>query len=296
MNDKNATASKKHSKKRNVGLMYEFLLRTISRSLVENDAKRSGAALRVIKKHFKPGTELYREFRLFNSLIKTTVTSDAVAMSIVNEAKLAARAIDVAKLEKEKTFVLHEVNRFVADESFYDQPINEYKIYATIGTLFTAWRDPFKYDLSKITAYEEKLIEWLRLRKDSTDQLVENSDTPGVNRLIFKIMTKKLNEKYGAVLDESQKSLVREYALYSVSGSEDNVRNKLVEIRSNLLETIKRLSDPLPAHTNTKLDDAKKMVESEVISMIDDETVSRHMSYIKLTNELRSVENKDDQA
>lgn len=272
--------------------MYEFLLRTISRALVENDSKRSSAALKVIKKHFKPGTELYREFRLFNSLIKTTVTSDAVAVSIVNEAKLAARAIDVLKLEKEKTIVIHEVNKSVADESFYDQPINEYKTYATIGILFTAWRNPGKYDLSKIVQYEEKLIEWLRSEKKNQDQLNEGAESPGVNRLVFKIMTKKLNEKYGSTLDEVQKALVREFALYSVTGTENNVRNKLVEIRNDLIESIK-YSSGLPDHTSEKLTEARKMIESEVITMIDDETVSRYMSYAKLANELRSPEEKE---
>lgn len=294
MSDSNSKTNK-HSKKRNAGLMYEFLLRTISRALVENDSKRSSAALKIIKKHFKPGTELYREFRLFNSLIKTTVSNDAVAVSIVNEAKLAARAIDLARLEKEKTIVIHEVNKTVADESFYDQPINEYKTYATIGILFSAWRNPGKYDLSKIVQYEEKLIEWLRAEKKNQDQMNEGSESPGVNRLVFKIMTKKLNEKYGSALDEVQKALVREFALYSVTGTENNVRNKLTEIRNDLIESIK-YSSGLPEHTSEKLLEARKMIESEVITMIDDETVSRYMSYAKLANELRSPEEKNDQA
>lgn len=278
----------KHSKKRNTGLMYEFLLRTISRALVENDSKRSNSALKVIKKHFKPGSELYREFRLFNSLIKTTVSSDAVAVSIISEAKLALRAINEEKLEREKTVVIHEINKSVQDDSFYDQPINEYKTYATIGVLFSAWRNPGKYDLSKIVQYEEKLIEWLRSEKKQ-DQVNESSESPGMNRLIFKIMTKKLNEKYESTLDANQKELVREYALYNVTGTENHVREKLVEIKTDLLEAIKRSMD-LPEHTNEKLANAKRMIESEVITMIDDDTVSRYMSYAKLAHELRSPE------
>lgn len=292
MSDSNANKTTKHSKKRNVGLMYEFLLRTISRALVENDSKRSAAALKIIKKYFKPGTELYREFRLFNSLVKTTVSNDAVAVSIVNEAKLAARSIDLSKLEKEKTIVIHEVNKAVSDDSFYDQPINEYKTYATIGILFTAWRNPGRHDLSKIVQYEEKLIEWLRSEKKSPSAMNEGAESPGVNRLVFKIMTKKLNEKYGSSLDDVQKALVREFALYSVTGAEGNVRNKLTEIRNDLIESI-RYSNGLPDHTSEKLTEAKKMIESEVITMIDDETVSRYMSYAKLSNELKSAEEKE---
>lgn len=282
--------SAKHSKKRNVGLMYEFLLRTISRSLVENDTKRSSSALRVIKTHFKPGTELYREFRLFNSLVKTTVTTEAVASSIVSEAKLAARSIDLKKLEREKTNVIHEVNKFVADEAFYDQPISEYKTYATIGTLFAAWRDPFRYDLSKIAEYEEKLVEWLKSKKDVKIESQEGNESPGVNRLIFKLMTRKLNDKYGSTLDDDQKILVREYALYSVTGSEEVVRSKIKEIKENLTITSTRFSSDLPGHTKSKLDEAVAHVREEKIESIDDALVSRYMMYVKLINELQTQE------
>lgn len=286
MNDRTA----KHSKKRNVGLMYEFLLRTISRSLVENDSKRSGTALRILKKHFKPGSELYREFRLFNSLVKTTVSSDAVASSIIVEAKAAARAIDLQKLEKDKTAMIHEINRLIADESFYDQPISEYKTYATIGTLLNAWRDPVRYDLSKVASYEEKLVEWLRSSKTITEKAQPDQDSPGVNRLVFKVMTKKLNEKYGSVLSEDQKSLVREYALYGITGADDTVKEKLKDVKSKVMTTIDRHREGLPEHTSTKLKEARELIQEDTIATIDDAVVSKYMSYLKLVAELESPE------
>ena len=92
--------SKAHQKKRNSGLLYEFLVHCISRALVENDQKKSAAALKILRRHFKPGTELYKEFRLINSLIKTTVSSESVASSIVTEAKAAARSHDIKVLDR----------------------------------------------------------------------------------------------------------------------------------------------------------------------------------------------------
>ena len=60
----------KHNKKRNVGIIYELLLKHISTKLLEGNKKDAKIATRLIEKHFKKGTELYKEFRLFNALVK----------------------------------------------------------------------------------------------------------------------------------------------------------------------------------------------------------------------------------
>ena len=37
-----------HNKKRNTGLLYEFLIKTISQSLVDDDKKKSSKALKIV--------------------------------------------------------------------------------------------------------------------------------------------------------------------------------------------------------------------------------------------------------
>ena len=102
--------SSSHNKKRNTGLIYEFLIRTISKALVENDKPQSSKALRIIKQNFKSGTELYKEFRLVNALMKTTVTSESVASSIISEAKMAARSHNINELDREKSILIRNIN------------------------------------------------------------------------------------------------------------------------------------------------------------------------------------------
>ena len=80
----------KSQKRRNTALMYEWLVKKISRCLVEGDNRTAGVAVKILKKHFKPGTELHRELRLINAMVRTTVRSEASAASIVSEAKKAA--------------------------------------------------------------------------------------------------------------------------------------------------------------------------------------------------------------
>ena len=57
-----------HNKKRNVGLIYEQLIRYASKCILEGKTDRAEIAMQIMKEHFRPGTELYKEFRLFNAL------------------------------------------------------------------------------------------------------------------------------------------------------------------------------------------------------------------------------------
>ena len=58
----------KHNKKRNVGLIYELFLKHMSNCLVDGDIASLKIATKILEKRFAKGTELYKEFRLFNAL------------------------------------------------------------------------------------------------------------------------------------------------------------------------------------------------------------------------------------
>src|SRR5947207_849958 len=99
-----------HNKKRNTGLLYEFLVRHISEGLVSGDERQVHLATKLLKKHFKKGTELHREFKLFHALVNTTVASSDVAKKIVVEAREAAKRYDVAQLDREKSLLIKGIN------------------------------------------------------------------------------------------------------------------------------------------------------------------------------------------
>ncbi len=285
--------TKAHKKKRNVGLLYEFLVKTISRSLVEGEDKSSQRALRVLKRHFKPTSQLFREFRLINSLVKTTVSSEAVAGSILQEAKRAARSVDAGELDKQKSFLIRDINHVINDPDFYDQHVNEYKIMATIQTLINDWRDP-DADLNRMAQYEDQLVSWLTTTKHQpTEALVES--TPGTNRLLMKVMMKKLNEKYSGVLNDDQKALIRAYAFSTANDETMSVKLKMKELRESLVSVIDSFVGT-PASTSMldeKLIETKKQLVSESLEHIDDEVVTRFMLYTKLKSEIERGDNDD---
>ena len=85
--------NKSHNKKRNVGIIFEQLVRYASKAIVENNEEVANKVLKITSKYFKEGTELYKEYRLFNALYNTTLPSESLATRIISEAKNAARNI-----------------------------------------------------------------------------------------------------------------------------------------------------------------------------------------------------------
>lgn len=282
-----------HNKKRNTGLLYEFLVRTISQALVDDDKKKSAKALKIVKAHFKPGTELYKEFRLINSIMKTTVSSDAVASSILGEAKTAARSHDTSTLDREKSLLIRSINHQLNDDNFYDQHIKEYRTFATVQNLINDWRSTSP-DLSRMAEYEDQVVKWLVSPKQESNEQVVTESTAGSNRLLMKIMMKKLGEKYDGTLTTEQKSLIKAYA-FSAANDDDNktVLLKLKEIRENLLNSIEKYVDDNKnneKYLSDKLNEVKSQLLNEV-SAVDDTAVAEYMLYIKLIDELSGGEN-----
>jgi hypothetical protein len=279
----------KHNKRRNSLLIYEFLVRTISKSLIEDDKRKSAAALKILKKHFKPGTELYKEFRLMNALAKTTVTSEHTAASILKEAKNAVVGLALDRLDREKSILIKNINHVLNDENFYDQHVNEYRTYATIQTLVNEWKSNSK-DLYRLAQYEDQLMKYLVEEKKEASDATISEDTSGTARLLMKVMTKKLNEKYSGVLNEQQKSLIKAYAYSTASEDQTSIRMKMQEIKLDLVSLINGYETEANEYLKNKLQETKGTLLSENLELVDDETVTRFMLYSKLRDELESKE------
>lgn len=281
--------AKSHQKKRNTGLLMEFLVQTISSALVSGDSKKAATALKVVKRYFKPGTELYKEFRLVNALVKTTVSSEAVAASILQEAKLAARSHDIRALDREKSLLISAINKAINDDNFYDLHVNEYRTYATIQTLINDWRSA-NADLGRMAQYEDQLVHHLVTPKPESTDVIMQEDSVGSSRLLMKVMMKRLNEKYAGVLSDDQRQLIRAYAFSTANDDPDSMKKKLVEVKERLLGEIDgfRRDNPNDEYVIKKMDEVKQRIAGETLDSIDDDTVTRFMLYAKLRAELVS--------
>ena len=125
----------KHNKKRNVGLLHEQLVRHASKMTVEGNRKKSDDAIKILIEAFSEGTELLKEFRLFSALAHPRVDEDSIAKRIVDESRRACSNHDPHKLNKEKSALIREINHVIDREDFYNQRIENYKIFSTIQAL-----------------------------------------------------------------------------------------------------------------------------------------------------------------
>jgi hypothetical protein len=277
--------SKSHNKKRNVGIIYELLLRNISDSLIRNDKNSAQKALRIIENRFHKSKELYREFRLFNALAKTTVSDTAVAASILTEAKHAARRCDVKKLNREKSLLIRDINYELDDKNFYYRRIPEYTVYATIQTLLNDWRQKDTSDLSKVVQYESKMVE--RLLEQKVEKQLDEEIDSDVDKLVVKLLSEKFNKKYGNQFNDEQKSVIRSY-VFSITNDNGRVISKiLTELKENTLSEMSELSDKTSNETLLqKIAGVREKIVLESVEEVTDETISRFLVISQLKTEI----------
>jgi len=282
--------AKIHNKKRNVGIIYEQLLRGISRSMVTGNEKRAEVFSGIITKHFKPGTQLYKEFRLFNALVKTTVSSDMLAGRILSEAKKAAIDHDAYTLHKEKAALIKEINHLIDDPAFYNQRVEDYRSYATIQTLLNDWRKIKGRDISRVASYESKVCKWLMEHKEEDDVSVHRNDD--VNSLTVKIMTEKFNRKYNDTLNDEQAEIIKEYVFSLDNGNTDGFREYLTDIKKTAIDEIDTYSAVCDNQIlNEKMEVIRKNINDLSTDQINDDTVSKFLLVSTLRSELLE---KDD--
>ena len=277
--------SKAHNKKRNVGIIFEQLVQFIADALVEKryaDAKRCRD---IIGFHFKPGTELYREFRLFNALVKTRVGHDGLATRILNEAREATKKINQVKLRSQKSSLIKDINHQLNESNFYNRRVDDYKNYATIQTLMNDWRRKNPPDIGRIAEFEDGVCKWLLQENKVKNSGVIDHDKSS-DPLAFKIFFQKFNEKYGNILNDKQVKILNAYAF----GRPDKNNNLTGHLKSLQEDVLIDLKEYMQACENGILLEKYEGVVNRISkfdpSDISDHTISRALMLASLHNEI----------
>lgn len=273
--------SKGHNKKRNVGVVYEQLVTTVSKNLVEGNKEASNKALRIIRKYFVPGTELYKEFRLFNALTQTYAKSDALASRILEDTKHAVVQHNTESLRREKSNLINEINRSFDKNTFYNTPVKNYKLFATIHTLIEEWRSEYP-DVMRRAQYESNLHEWLMTPKEEV--IVEKLKTPNINDLTVRIMRESFNKKFGDTLNENQRDLLQTIAF---AGDQKKVQKLMGEQKTIALKSLYRYQTQCESKiVEQKIPSAIKILETLDTNDTSDSNIAKFMTVSRLCDEL----------
>lgn len=272
----------KHNKKRNVGLLFAQLSQYISEALVEGKVNKAKTAIDILQKHFVPGSELFKEFRLFRAMMITEVPASSLASSIISEAKGAARKLDIKVLTQQKSALIKDINYVLGEGNFYSRRVQDYKQFATVQTLLSQWRSTTP-DIVVSSKFEGELHSYL-LKEKKSEQL-EDLRTPQANRLVIEIMHKKIEEKFGDSFSTSQQELLREYVF-----SENDTKSFRVKLARIKNDTLSSLSDHELICENSvlskQLDEVKRAVHSLDVESFNDDSISKYLTLMKLTEEL----------
>jgi hypothetical protein len=268
----------KHNKKRNVGLIHEQLVRYASERIVECDEDRTQNAISILNNHFKEGSELYKEFRLFNALVHTKVQSSDIARRIILESKAACQNHNSSDLRTEKSLLIKIINHELDEKRFYNRKISEYKVFATVQALLNEWRGSNRLAPDEIVKYESSLEKWLT-RDSEIETLTKKSDA---DPLALKLMIEKFNKKYLAHFNKEQTRLLE----YKLLDDNEAVKKHVAEIKQRAeiaLSNFYRVCD------NDILNRKQTLVENRIYSMkvnASDETVKKALMLSSLIEQL----------
>ena len=272
--------SKTHNKKRNVGIIYEQIINFVCGRLIEDDKTSAEKATRIIKKHFREGSQLHKEYKLFKALATTKNTPEQLASSIISEARKACNNMfDSTQLEKDKSFLIRDLNYTFGKGVIFSEKVESYRTYATIQTLLNEWRTSSN-NFDKMTEYEIKLHGML------TDKAENRSDADPikVDKITYQIMNEMFDKKYNTVLNNNQQRLINLYV-------DDNEEALVEAFMISKADCLKMLESYLMRCDNRILNEKRSRILSKIqdtnVKIVNKENLQKFLTIEKLKEELQ---------
>jgi hypothetical protein len=282
----------KHSKFKNTGVLFELLVRQITLEVLNGDKTEN--AKNIVREFFGPTTELNKELRLYDILLKEKYSSETKADRLVETVCDAHTKLNQLKLSKEKFNLIKEVSAKFDIEQFLSSPITNYKVLASIYKVFESKREN-SYDIkdifnSKITLIENITSKPSQIAKPTEDKkLIETykQQDKDLRLLTYKILVETFNKKY-TNLDDSQKNLLKEYInnITNTTKFKDYVGIELPKIVAELKSIKSKVEDKV---TTIKLSETISVLEKmKMGKSVTDGQVSSIMLSYELIKELKS--------
>lgn len=266
-----------HNKKRNSLIVYEQLMRKIASCLMEENHTLAKKYYKIIQEFYYSDNEIQKEYKLALALANKDC-SEFVAKRILDESRKKVKFQSSSSLNQEKTMLIQKI-RALGDQDFFNQPIKEYKAYATIQVLLNDWRED-SCEIDRITNYEGKLYNRL-LESDTNkndDQDIKIDED--VSNLAVKLMSEKFEIKWAEKLSIDQRQILKDY----ISGQVDT--KKLQALKESTLQEIEKLKKTSSNEALSQLNDVKKFLLETKTDVLDDETILQFMQIAELKNEI----------
>ena len=280
----------KHSKFKNTGILFELLVRQITADTLKGS---DSPAIDILKEYFVK-TELGREYKLYESVLKSKVVTEGKANSLISTVLENSKKFNRSSLKRNKYQLINEIKKHYNLESFFGSKVKNYKEIASVYTLIESYNSKEITNIDQINNNKVTLLEFLtkqEIKKSTKDNVInEFSDyDKDLRTLTYKILLEKFNDKYDG-LSVEQKEILKEF-IYSVDSTPSlrNFYNEKVGILKNILsETTKSIKDKATKIKITEV--AKLLTELNKTDKVDNDNLVDLLQYYELVKEIQ-VEN-----
>lgn len=275
--------SKPHNKKRNIGIIYNLLLKTAATGLVEGDITKQKESRRILSRFFQKGQELQKEHQLFEALSQNFGFDNSLATRVLSEAKSAVKRTSVHRIDREKSKLIKDINHTFG-KAFWNQRLTNYVDLATVGQLLESWRDTSGTELANTVVYEGKVHQILTSQPSVTT--LQEEKTPDIDPLVVKIMVEKFNEKYSKTMSPLQQQIIKSY-IFSDNEPENFI--KLVEsVQKSALKSLVNYKVDCDNHiVLSKIDQVYNQIKEVKADDISDDNLAKFLKIVDLTEEIR---------
>jgi hypothetical protein len=280
----------KHSKYKNTGILFELLVRQITTDTLDG---KDSPAKDILKKYFVK-SELGREYKLYETLLKKTSLTEGKANVVVSTLVDSSKTLNRGAIKRQKYNLISEIQKHYNINEFFNHKLPNYKMYAAFYTLLEITNTPEAVDPEQAINNKVTILEHLTAAKitegkvrDEVMSEFENADKD-VRLLAYKMVLENFNEKYDT-LHPKQKSILKEYitSIDNTPRLREFYTNKVTEIKSELATLNKKTKNQA---TKIKINEIITVITPPAKNArITDNDLVDLLQYYDLINELETV-------
>lgn len=280
----------KHSKYKNTGILFELLVRQATSDTLNGT---DSAAIDLIKRFFVK-SELGREYKLYESVVKSNVLTESKASTIVTTILETSQKLNRTSLRKQKYNLINEIKKHYDLNSFFGAKLKNYKELASIYTLIESYNNKEITDTDQIIDNKITLLEYLTKQPIKQENVKEDvlrefsTYDKDLRILTYRVLLEKFNNKHQD-LSNDQKQVLKEYinSVDSAPALREFYNNKIVELKTILTTESKNITDRA---TQVKVSEIAKLLEIlDKNSKINEDNLVDLLQYFQLVNEIQSA-------
>ena len=278
----------KHSKYKNTGILFELLVRQITADTLKGG---DSPAIDILKEYFVK-TSLGREYKLYESILKSKVLNEGRANMVITTILESSNKFNRTTLRKQKYNLINEIKKHYNLDVFFGAKIKNYKELASLYTLIESYNSEESNDSKQIIDNKITLLEYLTKQEVNTKEVKEDvlkefqTYDKDLRILTYKVLLEKFNSKYDNLSIE-QKQVLKEFinSVDSTPGLRNFYNSKVNDLKNILKEESKKIKDQV---TQIKINEISKyLIEVNKTSKVNNDNLVDLLQYYELVKEIK---------